>query len=143
MLDFYLSFHFARYGPLVKLRIFDDVVYVTRCVCADPESFEAVTQIPDKRLPKEVFGCKALANQGVFIADGQRWEFARHALQAQLTPEAIDELVPIFAERCHQLEAVISANPEQIDIFAWVEKVTMDTICNVGFGHDLKCMESA
>ncbi|CAJ1331463.1 unnamed protein product [Effrenium voratum] len=66
-----------RYGPLVKLRIFDDVVYV----CADPEVVDIVNQIPDKRLPKEVFGCKAVAGQGVFIADGQRWEFGRHALQ--------------------------------------------------------------
>eukprot|EP00435_Cladocopium_sp_Y103_P006086 s2457_g1.t4 len=128
-----------KYGPLIRLRIFDDVVYV----CADPDTVDIVNQIPDKRLPKEVFGCKALANQGVFITDGQRWEFGRHALQAQLTPEAIDSLIPIFAERCVKLEAVINSHPKDIDIFAWVEKVTMDTICNVGFGHDLKCIESA
>ncbi len=33
----------------------------------------------------EVFGCKALANQGVFIADGQRWEFlgpTRHGVRS-------------------------------------------------------------
>lgn len=128
-----------KYGPLIRLRIFDDVVYV----CADPDTVDIVNQIPDKRLPKEVFGCKALANQGVFIADGQRWEFGRHALQAQLTPEAIDSLIPIFAERCVKLQAIIDSHPRDMDIFAWVEKVTMDTICNVGFGHDLKCIESA
>lgn len=127
-----------RYGPIIKLRIFDDVVYV----CADPDTVDIVNQIPDKRLPKEVFGCKALANQGVFIADGQRWEFGRHALQAQLTPEAIDSLIPIFAERCRQFQGVINNHPDDIDVFAWVEKVTMDTICNVGFGTDLKCLES-
>ena len=54
----------------MKLRIFDDIVYV----CADPNIVDIVNQIPDKRIPKEVFGCKALANQGVFIADGQQWE---------------------------------------------------------------------
>ncbi|CAJ1378936.1 unnamed protein product [Effrenium voratum] len=127
-----------RYGPLVKLRIFDDVVYV----CADPEVVDIVNQIPDKRLPKEVFGCKAVAGQGVFIADGQRWEFGRHALQAQLTPEAIDSLVPIFAGKCLKLQEIIAANADNIDMFAWVEKVTMDVICDVGFGHNLKCMES-
>lgn len=103
-----------RYGPLVKLRIFDDIVYV----CADPNIVDIVNQIPDKRIPKEVFGCKALANQGVFIADGQQWEFGRHALQKQLTPEAIDGLVPIFAERCRQLQAVIAAQTGDMDVFA-------------------------
>ncbi|CAE7245659.1 cypD [Symbiodinium pilosum] len=39
-----------RYGPLIKLRIFDDVVYVV----ADPEIVDIVNQIPDKRLPREV-----------------------------------------------------------------------------------------
>ena len=29
---------------------------------------------PHTPLALQVFGCKALANQGVFIADGQRWE---------------------------------------------------------------------
>ncbi|CAE7228363.1 cypD, partial [Symbiodinium sp. CCMP2456] len=67
-----------KYGPLVKLRIFDDVLYVV----ADPEIVDIVNQIPDKRLPSEVFGCPALAGQGVFIADGQRWEFARQTFQA-------------------------------------------------------------
>ncbi|CAE7558331.1 CYP102A5 [Symbiodinium natans] len=128
-----------RYGPLVKLRIFDDVVYIV----ADPEIVDIVNQIPDKRLPREVFGCPALAGQGVFIADGQRWEFARHAFQAQLTPEAIDNLVPIFAQRAAKLQDVLAQSTSNIDIFNWVERVTMDTICDVGFGHDLKCMDSA
>jgi len=127
-----------KYGPLVKLRIFDDVVYVV----ADPEIVDIVNQIPDKRLPREVFGCPALAGQGVFIADGQRWEFARQTFQAQLTPEAIDKLVPIFAMRGMKLKEKISTTTETVDIFNWIERTTMDTICDVGFGHDLQCMES-
>jgi len=128
-----------RYGPLVKLRVFDDIVYVV----ADPDIVDIVNQIPDKRIPKEVFGCPALAGQGVFIADGQRWEFARHAFQAQLTPEGIDKLIPIFATRAWKLQGILEQSTACVDIFNWIERVTMDSICDIGFGHDLKCMDSA
>eukprot|EP00928_Gymnodinium_smaydae_P024131 TRINITY_DN19629_c0_g1_i1.p1 TRINITY_DN19629_c0_g1~~TRINITY_DN19629_c0_g1_i1.p1 ORF type:complete len:1733 (-),score=253.55 TRINITY_DN19629_c0_g1_i1:195-5360(-) len=129
-----------KYGPLVKLRIFNDVVYI----CADPDVVDIVNQIPDKRLPTEVFGIKTIACEGVFIADGQRWEFGRHAMQSSLTGEAIDSLVPIFGRKACKLQEQVLKScslDAPVDILEWVEKVTMDVICDVGFGHDMRSLE--
>eukprot|EP00930_Biecheleria_cincta_P072886 TRINITY_DN60227_c0_g1_i1.p1 TRINITY_DN60227_c0_g1~~TRINITY_DN60227_c0_g1_i1.p1 ORF type:complete len:1569 (-),score=246.72 TRINITY_DN60227_c0_g1_i1:180-4469(-) len=129
-----------KYGPLIKLRIFNDIVYV----CADPTVVDIINQVPDKRLPTEVFGTKTIACQGVFIADGQRWEFARHALMKSLTTEAIDALTPVFGNKAIALHKEIARQvglDGAIDILEWVEKITMDVICDVGFGHDMRSME--
>lgn len=126
-----------KYGPIVKMRIFDDVVYII----ADPDAVEEVSQIADKRIPKQVFGIKTIACEGIFIADGQRWEFGRHALQGNLMPEAIDALVPNFAKRARRMTELLMNVEGPVDMFDWVERATMDSICDVGFGHDLGTLD--
>ena len=125
----------ASYGPLVKLRLFNDVVYV----CADPKTFDAISQVPDKRLPKCTFGMKTMASQGVFIADGQQWEFGRASLQQKLTPEALDDLVPVFVEKTQELQGealALDLEAKEVDVMDWIERLTYDVICKVGFAYD-------
>ena len=76
-----------KYGPLVKLRVVDDVFYIS----AVPDTVDIINQVPDKRIPRTVY-VKTVACDGIFIADGPRWEFARNTRQGSLAPESVNKL---------------------------------------------------
>eukprot|EP00928_Gymnodinium_smaydae_P059378 TRINITY_DN4268_c0_g1_i1.p1 TRINITY_DN4268_c0_g1~~TRINITY_DN4268_c0_g1_i1.p1 ORF type:complete len:1254 (-),score=128.99 TRINITY_DN4268_c0_g1_i1:58-3819(-) len=141
MPDFFVSLFKIcdRYGPLVKLRVFDTVIYV----CQDADMANIINELPDKRIPHEVYGEKGLASTGVFIADGQQWEFGRRCLQERLTPETIDTFVQVYIEKALQFINVSKAGGGRaLDVYDWAQRLTMDVICRIGFGHDANMLQS-
>eukprot|EP00928_Gymnodinium_smaydae_P059379 TRINITY_DN4268_c0_g2_i1.p1 TRINITY_DN4268_c0_g2~~TRINITY_DN4268_c0_g2_i1.p1 ORF type:complete len:1264 (-),score=120.72 TRINITY_DN4268_c0_g2_i1:180-3935(-) len=141
MPDFFVSLFKIcdRYGPMVKLRIFDTVIYI----CQDADMANIINELPDKRIPNEVYGQKGLASTGVFVADGQQWEFGRRCLQERLTPETIDTFVQTYVEKALQFISLSQAGGGRaLDVYDWAQRLTMDVICRVGFGHDANMLQS-
>ncbi len=92
-----------QYGGIYKLELGSLVIYIVK----DVDMLEQVFNIPDKRFPTTTFGQPTIACKGVFIADGNRWEFGRDALQKELTSETVNALVPEFAKFARELYRTI------------------------------------
>eukprot|EP00929_Paragymnodinium_shiwhaense_P037063 TRINITY_DN19810_c0_g1_i1.p1 TRINITY_DN19810_c0_g1~~TRINITY_DN19810_c0_g1_i1.p1 ORF type:complete len:1329 (-),score=236.69 TRINITY_DN19810_c0_g1_i1:263-4174(-) len=140
--DIFLVMHSLseRFGKYVKLRVFNDVIYIV----SDPDTCDLIMQVPDKRTPRHVFGMKTLANQGVFVADGQQWQLARTCFQKALTPETIGALVPLFVQKGNRMMDVWKEQgllDTPIDSHHWVENLTYDVICTTGFDYDPRMLE--
>jgi cytochrome P450 len=117
--------HQQKYGDLVHIQILYRHVYI----CSNPVFLEKILFEETKCVPKQEFG-----TEGVFLADGHKWKFARTMLQPSFTATAIAKHVPLFTEKAKQFLETIQKTPG-VKIIETVEQLLFETICQVGFGY--------
>jgi hypothetical protein len=76
-----------EYGDFVKLRVLGRNLYI----CSNPIYLQKILEIKTKHVPPQ-----EIASEGVFLADGEKWQFARNILQGCFIDRYMESLMTMF-----------------------------------------------
>lgn len=115
-----------EYGDFIKLRLLGKNIFI----CSNPEYLVTLLKLRDKCIPPQ-----EIASEGIFLADGEKWQFARNILQHCFTDNSMRDFFTMFVrlsqEYCTQIEQ-FGTNP--VKLIHYTETMMFKAICDVGLG---------
>mmetsp|Transcript_60960 Transcript_60960/g.186059 ORF Transcript_60960/g.186059 Transcript_60960/m.186059 type:complete len:540 (-) Transcript_60960:13-1632(-) len=114
---------------------------MTRC----PKNIEHILSTNFDNYPKGSFNCdrlRELLGRGIFVADGAEWFHQRKTASKMFTARLFKDHIWVQVQKnARKMVRILEASPAQqpVDMFNVLNRFTLDTIGQIGFG---KCIGS-
>jgi len=146
LLQLHFQLHDRMHESMHSLHKTFGKTWFTRFLCLPPmistecpKNVEYVTKTNLKNYPKGVVfheNLEDMLGDGIFNADGANWLWQRKKASPAITHRSLRiYMYESFHEHARQLvnELLLVENKE-IDLYPYMQRFTLDTICDVGFG---------
>lgn len=137
---------FKKYGPIIKLQIFNSKIYFTD----DARVVKAIYDNPDV-FPKVVeagplWELRRLAGDGLFTANDweENWGIAHRILMPAFGRASIQKYAPEISRSARKFidnMAHIYGSDKDIPLLNWTTKMTFDAIATCGFAYDFNSLD--
>jgi len=132
------------FGKTMYTRIlFLPPVISTEC----PRNVEYITKKNFRNYPKGVLfreNLQDMLGDGIFTADGENWLWQRKKASPSFTHSSLSlYMYGVFHEHADHLVAeLLDAENKEIDLYRYLQRFTLDSICHVGFGIKMGALTS-